>query len=343
MKKKILVLGGSGFIGSHFIDEIINKKFQVFNVDKISYCSNLNYCKNKKNYFFFNINLCNYNKIDDLIASIIPDYIVNFAAESHVDRSIDKPNSFIKNNLFSTSNLLTSVLKNLNILKKNNKRFKLIHISTDEVYGSYEQGYAKEYSNFLPNSPYAASKASSDLLCRAFFKTYNLPIIICNSSNNYGTRQYYEKFIPRSIISMRLGYGIEVYGEGKQLRQWIHVSDNIKPIVKLLNYGKIGETYNIGGNDIIRNIELVNMMTDIVNNNFLELFKKKPNIIFVKDRPGHDFRYAIDCKKIKKLINWKPEISLKDGLSKTIEYYLKIKLEKKIIQSIKRKGKLVYT
>ena len=339
-QKKILVFGGSGFIGSHFIDEIYNKNYQIFNADKISYCSDLSYCKNKKNYFFYKIDLCNYSKTNNLISNIIPDYIINFAAETHVDRSIDNPNSFIKNNLISTSNLLTSVLKNLNKLKKNNKNFKLIHISTDEVYGSYKTGYANEHSNFLPNSPYAASKASSDLLCRSFFKTYNLPLIICNSSNNYGGRQYFEKLIPRSIVSMRLGYGVEVYGDGKQLRQWIHVSDNVNAIKKLLRLGKIGETYNIGGDDILRNIQLVNMITDIVNNNFLNLVKANPKISFVKDRPGHDFRYAIDCKKIKKEINWKPKISLKNGLYRTVEYYLKIKLDKKIIESIKRRGKI---
>lgn len=340
MKKKILIFGGSGFIGSHFIDEIYNNNFQIFNADKISYCSNLNYCKNKKDFFFYKIDLCNYSKTNDLISHIIPDYIINFAAESHVDRSIDNPNTFIKNNLISSSNLLTSILKNLDMLKKNNKNFKLIHISTDEVYGSYDKGFASEHSNFLPNSPYAASKASSDLLCRSFFKTYGLPIIICNSSNNYGTRQYFEKLIPRSIVSMRLGYGIEIYGNGKQLRQWIHVSDNVKAIKKLLRLGKMGETYNIGGNDIYRNIDIVEMMIDIVNKNFLNLVNKKPKIYYVKDRPGHDFRYAIDSKKLRNQINWKPNISLNEGLYKTVKYYLNLKLNKKDINSIKRRGKI---
>ena len=340
MKKKILIFGGAGFIGSHFIDKIYKKKYKIYNADKISYCSNLSYCKNKQDYFFYKIDLCNYSNTNNIISNIIPDYIINFAAESHVDRSIENPNKFIKNNLTSTSNLLTSVLKNLNILKKNNKKFKLIHISTDEVYGSYKRGLANENSNFLPNSPYAASKASSDLLCRSFFKTYNLPIVVCNSSNNYGTRQYFEKFIPRSIVSMKLGYPIEVYGDGKQLRQWIHVSDNVEAIIKILKYGKIGETYNIGGNDICRNLNLVNMMVDIVNYNFLNLVKKKPEINFVKDRPGHDFRYAIDSKKLKRETNWKTNISLNEGLYKTIKYYLTLQLSKKIVNSIKRRGKI---
>ena len=340
MTKKILIFGGSGFIGSHYIDEIYGKNCHIYNADKISYCSNLEYCKSFKGYTFYKIDLLNFKKINELIKKIVPDYIINFAAESHVDRSIDNPNSFIKNNILSTSNLLTSVLENIYRLKKNNKRFRLIHISTDEVYGSYKFGFADEKSNFLPNSPYASSKASSDLLCRSFFKTYGLPIIICNSSNNYGPRQYFEKFIPRSIISIRLGLDVEVYGDGNQQRQWLHVSDNVKAINKLLKLGQIGETYNIGGEDIFKNVQLIKTVENIINEKFLNLIPKKPSISFVKDRPGHDFRYAINCSKIKEKIDWKPKILFKKGLQKTIEYYLNIDINRKITRSIKRRGKI---
>tara|TARA_B100001093_G_scaffold520372_1_gene615168 strand:+ start:2330 stop:3355 length:1026 start_codon:yes stop_codon:yes gene_type:complete len=340
MKKKILIFGGSGFIGSHFIDEIYKSDYDIINADKISYCSNLNYCKNFKNFFFYKTDLTNYKKTYDLIKYINPHYIINFAAESHVDRSIDNPNSFVKNNVIGTSNLLTAILSNIKNLNKNNKNFKLIHISTDEVYGSYKSGLANEKSNYLPNSPYAASKASSDLLCRSFFKTYNLPIVICNSSNNYGNRQYFEKFIPKSIISIRLGQDIEVYGDGKQFRQWIHVLDNVKAIKELISKGKMGETYNIGGNDIITNIKLIKIISKIIKDNFLNLVAAPPVIGFVSDRPGHDFRYAIDCKKIKSHTNWKPNISLEKGLYQTIDYYLNVKLDKKVTDSIKRRGKI---
>ncbi len=336
MNKKILIFGGLGFIGSHFIDEILNSNYQIINVDKISYCSNLKYCINKKNYKFIKKNLNNFNHVNDLINYIKPNYIINFAAESHVDRSIENPNSFIKNNIIGTSNLLIAILNNFRMLKNNNKNFKLIHISTDEVYGSYEKGYADESAKFLPNSPYAASKASSDLLCRSFYKTYGLPIIICNSSNNYGERQYFEKFIPRSLMSIRLGYPVEIYGTGKQLRQWLNVKDNVKAIKKLINFGEVGETYNIGSDDIIENIRLIKLMINIVNKNFEHLVPSSPKISFVKDRPGHDYRYAINFNKLIKKTKWKPQISLNQGLYQTIKYYLNIKINKKIIYSIKR-------
>ncbi len=338
--KKVLVFGGSGFIGSHYIDSLKMTNCKIINVDKISYCSNLDYCKSSKNYKFLKLNLLNLNKVNNLISELKPHCIINFAAESHVDRSIDNPNSFVQNNILGTSNLLISILNNFKKLVKNYKKFKFIQVSTDEVYGSYDQGYANEKANFSPNSPYAASKASSDLLCRSFFKTYNLPIIVCNSSNNYGTRQYFEKFIPRSIISIRLGQNIEVYGKGNQLRQWINVSDNVHAIEKVLKYGAIGETYNIGGDDVIKNIDLIKKILKLVKNNFSHLVNGIPNIVFVNDRPGHDFRYALNSNKLKKQTNWMPKIDLDVGLNKTINYYLNVELNNKIMNSIKRRGKI---
>ena len=244
----------------------------------------------------------------------------------------------MKSNIIGTSNILTSILKNIKKLKKNNKKFRYIHISTDEVYGNYKTGLANENSNFKPNSPYAASKASSDLICRSFIKTFKLPIIVCNSSNNYGERQFFEKFIPRSIILMRLGQPVEIYGNGKQVRQWIHVSDNVNAIYKIIHYGKLGETYNIGGQHILQNINIINKIKKIVNEEFYQFLTKEPVIRFVNDRPGHDSRYAISSKKLIKNTGWKTLVNINEGLYRTIDYYLKIKITNKINNFINRRG-----
>jgi len=338
MKKKILVFGGAGFIGSHFIDKYLLKDVIIINVDKISYASNKDYCKNKSKLKFYKIDIVNFTKIESLISYFLPDLIINFAAESHVDRSIDNPNIFIKSNVLGTSNILNSVLKNYKKLYKKNKNFKYIQISTDEVYGTYKTGLANENYNFNPNSPYAASKASSDLLCRSYIKTYGLPIIICNFSNTYGERQFFEKFIPRSIMMMRLGRPVEIYGDGKQIRQWLHISDNINAIFKIIRSGKIGESYNIGGKDIINNLHIIKKIKEIVNRDFNQYLSNEVKINFVKDRPGHDRRYAISSKKLIRDTDWKSFVNLDTGLHKTIDYYFNIKITNKLNNFIDRRG-----
>ena len=335
MNKILMVIGGSGFIGSHFIDYMISKDFKIINVDKISYASNLDYCKSSSKMTFCKIDITSYRAINELIYKIKPHIIINFAAESHVDRSIDDPNIFIKSNINGTANILISILKNRNVILKNNKHFKYIHISTDEVYGDFKKGLASEDSKYKPNSPYAASKASSDLICRSFYKTYGIPIIICNSSNNYGQRQFLEKFIPRSICMMKMGMPVEIYGDGKQTRQWIHVSDNVNALSKIIKYGKIGETYNIGGKNIIQNINVIKKIEEIMTKKF-SINNIKIN--FVKDRPGHDTRYAISSKKLISHTNWKPTISFENGLFQTISYCLNIKINKKFTNILKRRG-----
>ena len=325
---KLLVTGGAGFIGSNFIHRCI-KNHKILNYDKLTYAGNLDNLRSiedNKNYSFLNGDIQDRLKLEKLFLDFKPDGIINFAAESHVDRSIDAPRSFIETNVLGTFELLNASLKYFNSLDKTGKStFRFLHISTDEVYGSLgPDGLFKETTAFNPSSPYSASKASSDHFVKSWFKTFGLPIIITNCSNNYGPYQFPEKLIPLVIINCLQNKSLPIYGDGKNIRDWIYVDDHCKGIFKVLKNGKIGETYNIGGNQETTNLELVHKICEILD------IKKPLNsgdsytslIEFVKDRPGHDFRYAIDCSKIKNDLNFSPLQNIDSGLEKTVNWYL---------------------
>ncbi len=324
---KILVTGGCGFIGSNFIlNQIGSTSNKILNIDKITYSGNidnLTSIKNEKNYQFAQIDICNKKSISDLFTKFSPDIVVHFAAESHVDRSIDSPMPFIETNIVGTANLLEAATYYWKINQK--REFKFIHISTDEVYGSLgETGFFTEKTPYNPKSPYSSSKASSDHLVRSWNHTYGLPTIITNCSNNYGPMQFPEKLIPLMIINCLNDKPLPVYGEGDNIRDWLYVSDHCRAIQKVINNGKIGETYNIGGNNEIKNIDIVTTICNILDdlNPKSQKSSYKDLITFVKDRPGHDYRYAIDSSKIQKALEWKPIESFETGIYKTIEWYI---------------------
>ena len=318
MKKKILITGGLGFIGSNLIKLLIKKKFFIINIDKISYSSNFENLKNiKKNYKFYKIDINNNKKIKNILEKYKPVGIFNLAAETHVDRSIDSPKNFIKSNINGTFNLVETTK---NFLEKHKiKNFRFIHISTDEVYGDIKKNKKSiENDPYLPSSPYAASKASSDLLIKSYFRTYKFPVIITNCTNNYGPGQYPEKLIPRMILNYKNNIDLPVYGNGKNEREWIHVLDHCEALIKIFSKGKLGESYNIGSGKIIKNIDLVEKIIFYCK----KLIRSDSKIIFVKDRPGHDKRYALSSQKIIKKIKWKPKYNFNNGLKNTINWYL---------------------
>ena len=327
---KILVTGGAGFIGSNFINYILNKTdFYVINIDKLTYAGSKDSIIDKKNYKFYKLDICDYNGVSSVLNKEQPNIVVNFAAESHVDKSIKKPDDFIKTNVLGVSNLLNCSLEYYNKIKNSgfdNNNFKFIHISTDEVYGSLKIDDKKfnEKNKYFPSSPYAASKASSDHLVYSWYKTYGLPTIITNCSNNYGPFQFPEKLIPFMIINCLEQKSLPVYGNGENIRDWIYVIDHCKAIVKIMQNGSIGENYNIGGscektnNEIVQKICLI--MDEIKprsnNKSYSEL------IVYVEDRLGHDFRYAVDSSKLENDLGWKPQFDFDSNLKKTIKWYL---------------------
>ena len=315
---KVLVTGGCGFIGSNFIRFLLKNHpdWKVVNLDKLTYCGNLANLKDVEkhpNYRFIRGDIADRKLVNELFKSEKFDAVLNFAAESHVDRSILDPSPFIETNV-----------KGVQVLLEAARQYpveKFIQISTDEVYGSLgPTGKFTEDSPLKPNSPYAASKASADLLCRAYQKAYGLPVIITRSSNNYGPYQFPEKLIPLMIRNALLGKELPVYGKGEQIRDWLYVEDNCRAISLVLERGKIGEIYNIGGNCEKRNIEVVEMICQILK----ELRGLNPKIKFIKDPrgPAHDFRYALDCTKIKKELGWEPQVKFEEGLKRTINWYL---------------------
>ena len=314
---KVIVTGGLGFIGSNLIELLLKKNFYVINLDKVSYSSNFYNVKdfeNNKNYKFIKSDILNKTKLFDILIKEKPVALFNLAAESHVDRSIDSPYPFIKNNILGVFNLL-EVVKNY---YKIYKRFKLIHISTDEVYGDILKGRTKEDYPYKPSSPYAASKASSDHLVYSYFATYGLPIIITNCSNNYGPKQHPEKLIPKIIYNIVNDKDLPIYGDGKNSREWIYVVDHCEALLQVFKKGKIGEFYNIGSNENINNL--------IICSKLFKAFKKiklksKSKIKFIKDRPGHDKRYALNSNKIKNEFNWKIKTNINEGLLKTVMWY----------------------
>ena len=337
---KIVVTGGLGFIGSNLIDLLIKNGFFVLNIDKVSYASNfyntLNF-KNNKNYKYLKLNINNKNKLIKIFAKYKPLGIFNLAAETHVDRSIDSPDQFINSNILGTFNLLEAFRK----YSKKNKKSKLIHISTDEVYGDIIKGRTKENYPYSPSSPYAASKASSDHIVFSYIKTFGIKAIITNCSNNYGPKQHPEKLIPKMIYNIINNKPLPIYGNGKNSREWIYVKDHCEALIKIFKSGEIGETYNIGSNKNLNNIEICKNLLNVAKKNIK--IGKKVKIKFIKDRPGHDKRYALDSSKLIKKLKWKPKTNFLDGINKTFIWYLGNKkyyrsLNKKDI--VKRLGKI---
>ena len=334
MSKNILVTGGAGFIGSAVIRNIIEStNHRVVNVDKLTYAGNLESLVSvKKNprYKFEQADICNSIDVSKILEKYQPDIVMNLAAETHVDNSIKGPSEFIQTNIFGTYSLLEEAKKyweGLKNLKKNN--FKFHHVSTDEVYGDLgtSGNFFTEKTSYLPSSPYSASKASADHLVRAWHRTFNFPSMITNCSNNYGPYQFPEKLIPLMIFNALEGKNLPIYGDGKQIRDWLYVDDNAKALLHVALNGKIGETYNIGGNNELQNIEVVKIICSILDelqpSKFDGITKYKQLITHSIDRPGHDMRYAVDTTKIKNELNWSPNETFKTGIKKTVEWYLK--------------------
>ena len=321
--KKVIVTGGSVFIGTNLVNFLIRKKLFVINIDKLTYSSNKykDTIRNKFNYKFFKLDINNKKKLNALIKRHKPKAIFNLAAETHVDRSIDGPKPFIHTNINGTFNLLECLRE----LKKETN-IKLIHISTDEVYGDIKNNLrSNENKNYEPSSPYSASKAAADHLVNSYIRTYKINAVISNCCNNYGPYQFPEKLIPKMITNIINNKKLPIYAKGKNSREWIHVEDHCRALFTLYLKGKNGENYNVGSGKNLRNIDLVKKI--------LKVFKKmkykvgsKTKIKFVKDRPGHDFRYALNSKKIKLKLKWKPKINFEEGLKNTVEWYLKNKL-----------------
>lgn len=329
-RKNILVTGGAGFIGSGLTRYLLNKtENTAINIDKLTYAGhleNLESVENSVRYHFENTDICNAEKMERIFKKYKPDAVIHLAAESHVDRSIDGAAEFIRTNIVGTHNLLETAKSYYEDLEESKQQnFRFLHVSTDEVYGELgEDGYFKETTSYDPRSPYSASKASSDHLARAWFHTYDFPVLITNCSNNYGPYQFPEKLIPVVILKALQGENIPVYGTGENVRDWLYVDDHVRALYTVLKMGELGETYNIGGHNEKQNIEVVRTICSILD----ELEPKEEGryneqITFVTDRPGHDFRYAIDASKIENQLGWKPEETFESGIRKTVKWYLK--------------------
>ena len=331
MKKTIIITGGCGFIGSALVRYLIQQtEYRVVNIDKLTYAGNLLNVEpvaDNDRYFFEQGDITNPTKVNELFEHYQPAGVMHLAAESHVDRSIDGPAEFIQTNINGTYNLLEAAReyqKKLSGSEKSNFRF--LHVSTDEVYGQLgDTGYFTETTAYDPHSPYSASKASSDHLARAWFHTFDLPVLVTNCSNNYGPYQFPEKLIPVVILKALAGQEIPVYGKGENVRDWLYVEDHVRALLTVFENGTPGETYNIGGDNEQQNIEVVKKLTGLLD----ELSPLKDGklyseqIAFVTDRPGHDWRYAIDAGKIKDELGWEPSENFESGMRKTVEWYLK--------------------
>jgi dTDP-glucose 4,6-dehydratase len=321
---KFIVTGGLGFIGSNLIEYLISLGHFVINIDKISYSSNKHNIKNYKKYKFFKLDINNKKKITYLISKYNPKCIFNLAAETHVDRSIDESEGFLKSNINGVHSLLESIIAS-------RKKTKLIHISTDEVFGNIKNVRANEEFPYKPQNPYAATKAAGDHLINSYINTYKINAIITNCCNNYGPRQNPEKFIPKLIASILKRKKLSIYGEGKNSREWIYVLDHCKALYKIYQKGKVGEQYNIGTNQNYKNLEIAKKI--ILLSKEKKIYNKKSKFSFVKDRPGHDLRYALDSSKIKKKIKWKHRVNISDGLIKTLNWYLDNKNFYKLVRN----------
>ncbi len=331
--KKIIVTGGSGFIGSNLVNFLIEKRYFVINLDKLTYSSNKYDEKKrvKKFYKFFKVDINNKARLEKIIKKYKPSAIFNLAAETHVDRSIDSPKAFIHTNINGTYNLLEC----LKFLKNKNIKPKLIHISTDEVYGDIK-GIKRSDENhkYEPSSPYSASKASADHLVKSYIRTYNLNAVISNCCNNYGPYQFPEKIIPKMILNILRNKKLPIYAKGKNSREWLHVRDHCEALFTLYLKGKPGESYNVGSGFNLTNIILVKKILKI--SKILKIkIGKKVKITFVKDRPGHDFRYALNSQKIRAKLKWRPKVNFEKGLKETIKWYL---INKSFVKKILKKN-----
>lgn len=339
---RILVTGGAGFIGSAVVRHLIeNTPAEVVNIDKLTYAGNLESLASiteSHRYRFEQVDICDAAALDRVFTEFKPTHVMHLAAESHVDRSIDGPSDFIKTNIVGTYTLLEAARRHWNELDESDKNlFRFHHISTDEVYGDLEgtDDLFTETTSYAPSSPYSASKASSDHLVRAWQRTYGLPTLITNCSNNYGPYHFPEKLIPHMILNALSGKPLPVYGDGSQIRDWLYVEDHARALVKVVSEGEVGETYNIGGHNEKRNLEVVEKICDLLQEmappGSYQHIKWEPSldvnsyrelITFVKDRPGHDVRYAIDASKIERELGWVPEETFETGIRKTLQWYL---------------------
>ena len=331
MKNKILITGGAGFIGSNYVELVIsNSEDEVFILDNLTYAGNLKNLKavsHLPNYNFIKGDICDKTLINNLFTENRFNKVIHFAAESHVDNSITGPSAFIQTNIIGTFNLVHSAyclwMNGPNQLKKDFKDARFLHVSTDEVYGTLgETGLFTENTAYAPNSPYSASKASSDFIVRSYFHTYGMPVVTTNCSNNYGAHQHKEKLIPTIIRKALSGEVIPIYGNGKNIRDWIYVTDHCKGIKLVLEKGRLGETYNIGGRNERENLYIAHTICDLLDNLVPNEMPYRDQMHFVQDRAGHDFRYAIDADKIESELGWKAEENFESGILKTIEWYL---------------------
>ena len=327
--KSILVTGGAGFIGSHLVRLLVNKypEYHIVNMDVLTYAGNLENLKDieaKENYTFVKCDICDFKKVKQIFEDYKIDSVIHLAAESHVDRSIEDPFSFAQTNVMGTLSLLQAAKSYWNE-NFNNKLF--YHVSTDEVYGSLgEEGFFTETTKYDPHSPYSASKASSDHFVRAFYDTYGMPVVISNCSNNYGSHQFPEKLIPLFINNIVNNKPLPVYGKGENVRDWLFVNDHAVAIDVILHKGKLGETYNIGGFNEWKNIDLIKVLIKIVDRMLgREEGSSDKLITYVKDRAGHDLRYAIDSSKLKNELGWEPSLQFEEGIEKTVKWYLENK------------------
>jgi dTDP-glucose 4,6-dehydratase len=332
--KYALVTGGAGFIGANFLNHVVpNKKYHYINLDKLTYAGNLEnvLVSEAENYTFVQGDICDKNLVEDLFNQYHFEKVFHFAAESHVDNSISNPEAFIETNITGTFNLLHKAFKlwmdGPFELKKEFQNARFLHVSTDEVYGTLgETGLFTEDTPYAPNSPYSASKASSDFLVRSYFHTYGMPVVTTNCSNNYGPHQHEEKLIPTIIRKALAKEDIPIYGDGKNIRDWLYVLDHCKGIELVMQNGKLGETYNIGGRNERTNIYIAQKICELLD-------QKQPSstlksytdlITYVKDRPGHDFRYAIDATKLENELGWKAVENFESGIEKTVEFYIEV-------------------
>ncbi|MBO7316902.1 MAG: dTDP-glucose 4,6-dehydratase [Paludibacteraceae bacterium] len=326
MKRNILITGGAGFIGSHLVRLMVNKypEYQIFNLDKLTYAGNLANLadvEDKPNYTFIKEDICNFEAVRAIFEENKIDAVIHLAAESHVDRSIEDPFSFAQTNVLGTLSLLQAAKWQW----KDNFEGKLFyHVSTDEVYGALgEDGFFVETTPYKPHSPYSASKASSDHFVRAFHDTYGLPVVVSNCSNNYGSYQFPEKLIPLFINNIRQNKPLPVYGKGENVRDWLYVEDHARAIDVIFHNGKVGETYNIGGFNEWKNIDLIKVLIKVVDKELGRLEGASEKLItYVKDRAGHDLRYAIDSSKLKNELGWEPSLQFEEGIEKTVRWYL---------------------